>query len=371
MLHFLKYESNFLILDILDPSDLKFSEEKKFKLWGVAIANIQELKENFELKAYFFPDYRYVLSTGTHILQRIESPKFWEAKTPEEDSRLRNFVRNSKRRTKARLETEFPVFDSREAYIREELEAHSLIDYMKIIDELGNVFSAKTGSQVIPSVLYRGQSESHWPLIPSLFRRTPRLGGNTFPNWETVMDLIYSAFRKRVHPFMDDKNLSPQDLLALGQHNGLPTNLLDWTSNPLIALYFACAKKGKDSKAKGGAVWTVKADFSLKADNPSDAFFRPSVVSPFIQAQQGWFSEHKPPQRLLKFKPLDELKSSPWNSLVKITIPETIKPVVISELKGWGIDESSVFPSLGGVARDLAMELSDNPTRTERWHILY
>ena len=46
------------------------------------------------------------------------------------------------------------------------------------------------------------------------------------------------------------RNLSPLECLAYLQHNGVATGLIDFTFNPLVALWFACAYQGPDTDGK-------------------------------------------------------------------------------------------------------------------------
>ena len=76
---------------------------------------------------------------------------------------------------------------------------------------------------------YRGQSNYEWHLEPAVYR------GDQFGK-----EIIYIKEFERTRPseFLYDNNF---DKLVKMQHYGLPTRLLDITSNPLVALYFACA----------------------------------------------------------------------------------------------------------------------------------
>jgi hypothetical protein len=81
--------------------------------------------------------------------------------------------------------------------------------------------------------LFRGVGRSEFGLETSL----ARLGGAF---WEREYHLLRN-FRKYAHrqfvPFDDDWNW-----IALGQHHGLPTRLLDWTYSPYVAMHFATAE---------------------------------------------------------------------------------------------------------------------------------
>lgn len=98
--------------------------------------------------------------------------------------------------------------------------------------------------------VYRGMADSTWPLAPSL----ARLGGG-FVRLEEPM---LRNFRKYARSQGLSGN-SDWDWLALAQHHGLPTRLLDWTYSPLVALHFVtehCFGESPSAKADG-VVWSV------------------------------------------------------------------------------------------------------------------
>ena len=84
--------------------------------------------------------------------------------------------------------------------------------------------------------LFRGQPDVDFPILPSIARDRRNAADISILNEER--NLIEMA--KFQMPTIFKKDLEPIELLALLQHHGIPTRLLDVTENSLVALYFAC-----------------------------------------------------------------------------------------------------------------------------------
>jgi FRG domain len=79
--------------------------------------------------------------------------------------------------------------------------------------------------------VFRGQSNAAWTLVPKVGRP---------PFCRRVMDNnLFREWKRRAVEYVGTPWVSDWDWLAVAQHHGLPTRLLDWKDNPLNAVYFA------------------------------------------------------------------------------------------------------------------------------------
>ena len=195
--------------------------------------------------------------------------------------------------------------------------------------------------------VFRGHSSITFQLIPKV-GRIPY----TSKTRQKAEQSIFRMFKRCAVQYLSRIPSNDWDWLALAQHHGLPTRLLDWSFNPLAALYFAVEER----IAEDGIVFALHGprrvpQKMIDAGNPfsigSPMRFVPNIIVPRVWVQEGLFTIHADIEI-----PLSATLRRDWG-LEQIIVPAACKNRVRYELYRQGIHRAALFPDIDGLASHL------------------
>jgi hypothetical protein len=259
------------------------------------------------------------------------------------------------------------------------LTARSLPDFVGIIQDLQDDWSEledadeQAGDGGMAHIWFRGHSDKNWELTPKIFRTGNEIGVED-------ENELYEEFVRRGCSLVPSLSGGWHSYFLV-QHHGVPTRLLDWTDSALVALYFAL----KESKADA-AVWAVNPLWLNSLTVQRYALVDPSI-DPLALAFR-WDAVRASLMDLEKSKPLLSMAvRPPWVSLrmfaqrslftlhgsrnipieaypfvrknsplCRIVIPYEQQGDVMVGLRACGTTETTIFPDLDGLARELVVE---------------
>ena len=249
-----------------------------------------------------------------------------------------------------------------------------------------------TNELVVPpcKLIYRGQENAEWRLIPSILRDETR---NKFSkNWSRKLygDQIHMEiyFLRSFVDYCDEigiripndslnfrsENLMEQDkyysnsekwpnpelreLMAFAQHHGIPTRLLDWTKNPYAAVYF-CASSAlshvrEPKEDRMLAIWVLNTE-TIHLYPKVNIIHPPGSISHHLAAQSGLFTfQYHDGTRGEAFDIVGletEFSLRQNTPLTKLTVPVSESGKLLELCTKIGISAARMYPSADGAGR--------------------
>jgi hypothetical protein len=251
--------------------------------------------------------------------------------------------------------------------------------------------------------LYRGEPDTYAIPIPKIFRDRywPDSGAKYGPEATEKLRVLESnwiyEFKRLAVGLATDlprggNRTHNLEWLFLMQHHGMPTRLLDWTQNILVALFFAVARDSQENDRRDGQIWLICTDrlnaeagigegfplpghpiveylaremfygiekkegfavkLGLKQIQTEPVAILPPLAWPRMIAQHSAFTLHPKPR-----SPQDVYGGAA--NLTRHKVPSASKLKIRRELRLVGVEYRALFPQLDSISRDMKSEYED------------
>jgi hypothetical protein len=235
---------------------------------------------------------------------------------------------------------------------------------------------------------FRGERDSSWPLYSSISRY---LMHNAVARdaWSEQEARILRIFKRKAHQFLERPPEWDDDFqwLALMQHHGAPTRLIDFTWSPYVAAFFALERALGDC-----VVWAMNPASVASSRSPEGGHMDPRITgnfaAHFLHGNERfiWMGEPRTMNRRLIAQsgtflvpgvldiPVEDILSErdQKDILAKFVLAHSVREQGMRELYRMNITYATLFPDLDGLARSMGYELefhwAYNPRTMEKYH---
>jgi hypothetical protein len=234
---------------------------------------------------------------------------------------------------------------------------------------------------------FRGERDERWPLYSSVSRYLQNFNVAR-PAWPEQEERILRIFKRKAHQFLDKPPAVDDDFhwLALMQHHGAPTRLIDFTWSPYVAAFFALERTLGD-----GVVWALNPARIDSSRAPQPARMDPRIGGNFhryfLKGNHRfiWMGEPYSMNRRLIAQsgtfavpgvldvPIEDMlnDADQENIMAKFVMTHPVREVGMRELYRMNITYATLFPDLDGLAKSMGYELEFhwgyNPRTMEKY----
>lgn len=225
----------------------------------------------------------------------------------------------------------------------EVMNAASLEDYEEWVDSV----NGKT-----ETTIFRGQKKDY-SLLPNICRKGE-------PESLLINErALLTEFKNKAPRCLQVVPKTDAEWLVVAQHHGLHTRLLDWSSNPYVALWFALQKTDLLSRPEVWVLNALKEDVITGKENSRPfsgnrtKVFKSSFNLPRLNAQEGWFTIFKHVENSSKGFVGLEKNQLMRQRISKVRIQNNAIKRIVKQLNAMGYNKDSLIPDIDKVAKSI------------------
>ena len=273
----------------------------------------------------------------------------------------------------------------------EEIQTESLNQFWEMLSPVSD-FVSENGR-----ALFRGQGDSFWPLTSAVLREDiiNKYSARIMPHSQTDQIIFFEYFTlldfvsycdhmgyaiprdtEEFRNIIDFDNFTDRysingagwpskefyPVLALAQHHGIPTRLLDWTRNSWVGAYFAASQALNQKQPSDSlCVWVLDSNKLSLLNGRLEIVRLPGSTSHNLAAQKGEFIVHKEVDGVNRHTPFDPstyknavndiLESSDDFFTYKVTLPARLAGELMLRCNKFNINAATLFPGFDGAAK--------------------